>query len=203
MAGVLLGLVLVLGGLGLGFVLFGGDDEDESEAAGPTTVVEDDEPAAEDPFGGDLSDPFGGDLSDLFEGDLSDLLPEGFEDDLSDLLPEDFDELDEFLEEPPFGLDDVQATVIFTPSATPAQVRRVEQAWEDEPLLSGVISLDAEELNDLAGGSFPPGLVPQTVTAFGAEEDAAEVRRFVCSFADDPGVQLVQLLGAEACDESL
>jgi len=205
LAGVVLGLALVLGGLGLGFLLFGGDDEDEPEAAASTTVVEEDEPAVEDPFG-DFSDPFGGDLSDFsdllpegFEDDFSDLLPEGFE----DLLPEDFDELDEFLEEPPFGFDDVQATVLFTPSATPAQVRRVEQAWEDEPLLSGVISLDTEELDDLTGGSLPPGMVPPTITAFGAEEDAAQVREFVCSFADDPGVQLVQTLGTEACDESL
>jgi len=212
-AGVALGVALVLGGVGIGFVLAGGDD-DGPEAAAPTTVVEEeDEPEAEDPFG-DLSDPLGGDLSDfsdLFEGDFSDLLPEGFEDDLSDvlpegfedLLPEDFDELDEFLEDPPFGLNDVQATLIFEPDARPAQIRRVERAWEDEPLLSGVILLGPEEIEDLGGGDLPPGLVPSTVTAFGAEEDAGAVRDFVCSFADDPGVQLIQLVGTDACDQSL
>lgn len=191
-AGVALGATLVLGGVGLGFVLFGGDDDEPEEAAAPTTVVEEPEPSTVDPFG-DFSDPFGGDLSDF-----SDLLPEGFE----DLLPEDFDELDEFLEDPPFGIDDVQATLLFDADATPTQIRRVERAWEDSPLLSGVVSLTGEEIDDLTGGSLPPGLVPATVTAFGAEEDAAQVRDFVCSFADDPGVQLVQLFGTDVCDQS-
>jgi hypothetical protein len=210
-AGILLGVALVLGGIGIGFVLFGGDDDEASEAAPPTTVADNGEPSTEDPFS-DLSDPFGGDLSDfsdLFEGDFSDLLPEGFEDDLSemlpegfeDLLPEDFDDLDEFLEDPPFGISDIQAVAVFAPDATPAQINRVERAWQDEPLLSAVVLLDPEDLDDLGGGSLP-GALPSTLSAFGPEEDAAAVREFVCSFADDPGVQSVQVLGTRPCDQA-
>ena len=212
-------------GLGLGFVLAGGDDDpDAASSAGATDEDGDDGrgdapstpflpggpgggegdppadtlPIPDDPFG-DLPDELPDDLDGLDE--LLDQLPEGFEDLLPDDLLDELDDLED-LEDLPDRLGDVQVTIAFTDDAAPRRMERIRDAFEDSDLLSFVQYVTAEQLEDLAGGPLP--LAIDTLSAFSRQDvQAASVRDFVCDFADDPAVRTVQLFGAEPCDQSL
>jgi hypothetical protein len=89
-------------------------------------------------------------------------------------------------------LGEVQATLTFVEGATPGQIERIEQAWRDSPLLSGVLFSTAEEIEDVMGFGA------DSLAAWGDEEDAEAIETFVCGFADDPGVALVGV-GTEPC----
>jgi hypothetical protein len=198
---VALGAALVLGGIGIGYLAFGGGDEYEPEAAATTVTEADDadEPSIDDLGDGDLSDFLPDDFDELFSDglpDIDELFPDGLPD-MSDLLEGDGG---------PFAMGGVQVTLVFENGATSRQTEAVRAAWDDADLLSGVIYLDGDDLEgflDGTGGPVPPGAAPSTVSAFGSEDDAEEVRDFVCAFDDDPGVLTVVLSGARACDQSL
>jgi hypothetical protein len=190
-------------GLGLGLVLGGGDDDSpdqeaavattdvpETTDAPDTTTPDDTEPGDEV----DPDDPFAAGSLDDFLDDL----PEGWEDMLPDDLLDDLSDLDG-LDVPQMG--DVQVTIVFTPDAAQQRIDDIRQAFEDAPELGFVQYLSAEDLDDFMGGDAPgPGF--DTLTAFGAGDDAEATRDFVCSFADDESVQLIQVFGAEPCPES-
>jgi hypothetical protein len=218
-------------GLGIGLVLGsrgddGGDQEnasatepadDEAEGAGPDDTETQDE---SDPFG-DFGDEPGGEPSDedpfggMLPDDLLEQLPEGWEDlipddllddlsnldDLSDLEGfEDFGDLGDF-EIPEAGA--AQVTILFEDDAPERRVQRIRTAFDQSAVIGYVTYLDADNLDDLMGESLPPGALSAVLTAFGAGGDPDATRDFACSFSDDPAVQVVQVFGADPCDQSL
>jgi hypothetical protein len=196
------GAAVLLAGIGVGFVVWG-DDEAEPVTTVASTVEDE---APDDRSGGEdePTDPFGGDLSDLPSEDLSDLFDDFsdmFGGDLSDFLPDDLGDFDDMFSDG-FAVGELQAVALLDPDATRAQVDRVDEAWSESPLLSSVLVLDPD---DLPMDPSLPGALQASVTGFAQEEDAEEVRAFVCGFADDPGVASVQLLGpgTRPCDQSL
>jgi hypothetical protein len=183
--GALLGAAVVLAGVGVGYVVWGDDDEPTGQAAADLS----DPPETDE--GTEGSGDLGDDLSDLFGDDFSDLLG-----DFSDFLPEDFDDL----MSDGFEVGEIQASIVFEPGTAEEVASPIEEAWADEPTLSGVLLVDPSDLPGSEG--LPPGATPLVLTAFADEEDAEEVRRFVCGFVDEPAVLAVQLFGTEPCDQS-
>jgi hypothetical protein len=207
---------IVCFGLGLGLFLGGrDDDEPDTEAAVDTSELpaEDDAPTDEAP---DTTDPFGelpdapGDTGDdpfgALPEDFLDNLPEGWEDLIPDDLLDDLSDLGNLddlsdLEDLP-GLGDVQVTILFESDARQQRIDAITAAFEDSPAIGYSQYLSSEDLSDLSGGAVPPGLDFDTLTAFGAGDDPEATRELACSFADDPAVQVVQIFGAEPCDQT-
>ena len=196
---------LVCFGLGLGLVLGGDDDSSDAEDAASTDTVadEEDEPETTEPPATTTPDdpddePFGeGDsledmLDNLPEG-WEDLLPDGMLDDLSDL-----GNLDDF--ELPEGMSSVQISVVFAPDARDRDLDAVETAFDESELVTFVQLISADEVSEITGMTLPEGFEFDTLTAFGsADADPDDTRDFACSFADDPGVETVQVFGADPC----
>ena len=90
----------------------------------------------------------------------------------------------------PFG--EVQATMTFNTDASAREMDRIERAWRDNPLLSGVLATSAEEMEEAMGLSVA------SLAAWGDAEDTDAIEDFVCGYADDPAVQLVGV-GASPC----
>jgi len=72
------------------------------------------------------------------------------------------------------------------------EMDRIERAWRDHPLLSGVLATSAEEMEEAMGLSVA------SLAAWGDAEDTDAIDDFVCGYADDPAVQLVGV-GASPC----
>jgi hypothetical protein len=191
-------------GLGLGLVLGGGDDDSsDADEAASTDTVDDDEPETTEPSDGedvspeDLLDGEGGDslqdmLDNLPEG-WEDMLPEGLLDDLSDMG--DLDDL-----ELPDGMSSVQISVVFSPDANDRQVQAIQSEFEGSDLVGFVQFISAEDVSEITGMTLPEGFEFDTLTAFGtADADPDDTRDFACSFTDDPGVETVQVFGADPC----
>lgn len=198
---------LIAFGLGLGLVLGGnGDDASDGENAASTdTVVEDEgDQADEAPDATEAPDDtapedLAGETDSL--QDMLDNLPEGWEEMLPDGMLDDLSNLGDLEDfELPDGMSSVQVTLLFESDAPPRRVEAIQQEFEDSELISLVQFLSADEVADLTGIDLPPGFQFDTLSAFGsADADPDETRDFACSFADDPGVESVQVLGADPC----
>ena len=194
-AGLVFGALVIAGGFGIGYFVFDDGDQEtatpatDDDAAGSDGATSGDDRSTDDEFD---PGPFAGDL-----GDLGDLFPE----ELEELLPEDFDDFGDLLRQQ-FAAD-VHASLVFGPDATPRQTRRIMQAWEDEPVLSGVFFLDLDDMDGILPDAMRPGLPGASVSAFGDKADANRIRSFACSFTDAPGVDVVLVLGTRPCDQSL
>ena len=194
---------LICFGLGLGLVLGGDDDASDGEDASSTQ----DEPQLQAEATPETTEPSDETLpDDLSEGDeslqdLLDNLPEGWEDMLPEGLLDDLSGLGDLGDVPiPPGLSSVQVSVVFEPDAPERRVEAIQSAFEESDLLGVVRFLSAEDVADVTGMTLPPGFEYDTLTAFGQEDaDPDETRDFVCQFADDPGVETVQVFGADPC----
>ena len=199
---------LVCFGLGLGLVL-GGDDDDGSDGENASSTQDQpDEQAEETPETTEPSDetpeettPDGVPEGDESLEDLLDNLPEGWEDMLPDGLLDDLSGLGDLGDVPiPPGMSSVQVSVVFEPDASDRRVEEIQSAFEESDLIGMVQFLSAEDVADVTGMTLPPGFEFDTLTAFGQEDaDPDETRDFVCQFADDPGVETVQVFGADPC----
>lgn len=200
---------IVAFGLGLGLVLGGrGDDSSDGEEAASTDTVADEDQS--DQPEGDQEDSSDGEVTpdDLLDGegdgslqDLLDNLPEGFEDMLPEDLLDDLSGLGDLSDfELPDGMSSVQISVVFSPDADDRQVERIQDEFEGSELVSMVQFLSAEDVADVTGMTLPDGFEFDTLTAFGSSDaDPDDTRDFACSFADDPGVETVQVFGADPC----